>query len=99
MVYIYLSIVFVVFIATVLFLYLDHVISNKKIIKKTWLKILFMNTAISVLVAYFLIWLSPKGNIKELFQKGGNSVLINTGKPLINISEIGESIIGGEAPF
>jgi ABC-type enterobactin transport system permease subunit len=92
----YLIIILLVSIITFVIVYLDSIVSNKKNTKKTYFKLIIMNIIISVIIISFLTWLSPQKSIMSFFQKGGS---IKVDKPLIDIKEIGEQIISGEAPF
>ena len=45
---------------------------------------------------YFLTWLSPTANLKDVVQSGGAKI---TGHPVVRVPDIGEDMLAGETPF
>lgn len=93
----YIIIAIGVALVTSLFLYLDSRLFDKPKKKVIYFKCILMNVAIVMGLVYILTWLSPNSNIKDLVQAGGQQTKIS-GQSVM-VSQIGEEMLAGDAPF
>jgi hypothetical protein len=93
----YIFIAIGVALVTSLFLYLDSRLFDRPKKKVIYIKCISMNVAIALALVYLLTWLSPTSNIKDLVQAGGQNTKISG--PSVMISQIGEEMLAGDAPF
>lgn len=92
----YIIIAIGVSILTGLFLYLDSRLFDRPKKKLTYIKVMLMNIVIVLSTIYILTWLSPTNSVKNVVQMGGQSKIEGS---VVDIKEIGEQMLGGEAPF
>lgn len=83
---------------TALILYLDSRLFDRPKKRITYIKVIMMNIAIVLSTIGVLTWLSPVGNIKDVVQTAGKSTKITSG-PVVNVPQIGEEMLAGDAPF
>lgn len=83
---------------TALLLYLDSRLFDRPKKRITYIKVILMNIVIVLSTIGVLTWLSPGGNIKDVVQTAGNSAKI-TNAPVVNVPQIGEDMLAGDAPF
>ena len=95
----FLLIVVGVSIAMYALMYLDTRLFDRPKTRSTYVKNILAANIVVLSVVGILSWLSPSGNIKEIVQAGGAEVKKITGKPTTFISQIGEEMLSGDAPF
>jgi hypothetical protein len=86
--------------ATWIVMYLDSRLMDRPKTKATYFKVIALTNAIVFATLGIFSWLSPTGDIKAVIQSGGGD--IGTRIPAPNgtfVSEIGEEMFSGEAPF
>lgn len=93
----YIIIAIGVALVTSLFLYLDSRLFDRPKKKIIYFKCILMTVSIVMAVVYILTWLSPNSNIKALVQAGGQQTKI--AGPAVMVSQIGEEMLAGDAPF
>jgi len=86
-------------VATALILYLDSRLFDKPKTRTTYAKTIIMTNVITFAVIYILTWLSPNKSIKDVIQSGGEVTKKIVGGQTAFVQEIGEEMLGGEAPF
>jgi hypothetical protein len=79
---------------TWLLLYLDSRLFDKPKKRVTYIKVILMTEVIVWSVIYVLTWLSPNSNVKDVL-KSSPKIAGN----VVNIPEIGEEMLSGEAKF
>jgi fluoride ion exporter CrcB/FEX len=85
-------------ISTTLMMYIDSRLFDKPKTRITYIKTIAMNTVITFAIIYILTWLSPTKKIGDVVQSAGSQVKIS-GVPTTFVSQIGEDMIAGDAPF
>lgn len=94
----YILIAISVSLATWLFMYLDSRLFDKPKTRMTYVKTITMTNIIVFGMVFMLTWLSPTKSIKDAVQSGGIIKKITDG-PTTFINELGEEMLGGDAPF
>lgn len=95
----YLLIFLGISITTALCLYLDSRLFDKPKTRMTYIKTIALTNIITFSIIYFLIWLSPTKNIKDVVQTGGAAIKKIVGSPTTYVTQIGEEMLAGDAPF
>ena len=95
----YLLIFLGISVTTALFLYLDSRLFDKPKTRMTYIKTIAMTNIIVFSIIYLLMWLSPTKNIKDVVQAGGESAKKIVGSPTTYVTQIGEEMLSGDAPF
>jgi len=87
-------------VATWLILYLDSRLLDKPKTKGTYIKTIVMVNALVFAVLGIMMWLSPTQSIAPVLQSGGGGAVQKIVAPNAKfIAEIGEEMLGGDAPF
>ena len=87
-------------VSTILMLYLDSRLFDKPKTKTIYIKAIVMNSIITFATISLLTWLSPTKNMKDIIQTAGSSVSkIGSGAQTSFVSQIGEEMLSGDAPF
>lgn len=106
----YVLIIFGVSLVTWLLMYLDSRLFDKPKTKFTYIKTIVMTNIVTLMVIWLVMWLSPTktGDIKAVIQAGGSGnaagTLIPDAPKIVMpnttfLSEIGEEMLSGDAPF
>lgn len=95
----YLLICLGVSLSTFLFMYLDSRLFDKPKTKWTYIKNIVMTNIITLSAIYVITWLSPNKSVAQVVQSGGQVVSKISGQPTTYISQLGEEMLAGEAPF
>jgi len=82
---------------TMLFLYIDSRLFDKPKKKSTYIKVIIMNVIIVLAIMYILTWLSPTSHFKDIVQAGGEMSKIDG--TVVELTDIGEHMLSGPAPF
>ena len=95
----YLLIFLGVTIATGTLLYLDSRLFDKPKTRLTYIKTMVMTNVLTFVTLGILTWLSPSQGITAVMQAGGHVApkIVNDNTQFIQ--QIGEEMLGGDAPF
>lgn len=85
--------------STWLLMYLDSRLFDKPKTKWTYIKNIIMTNIITLSTIYVITWLAPSKSVKEIIQSGGQPVAKISGQPTTFVSQIGEEMLSGDAPF
>jgi predicted MFS family arabinose efflux permease len=94
----YILIAIGVALVTGLFLYLDSRLFDKPKKKAVYFKVILLNVTVVLATIYLLEWLSPTSHVKDVISSTGVPKIMSS-SPTVTVPQIGEEMIGGEAPF
>ena len=75
--------------------YIDGRFHDKNKTKLDYFKMILFTNVMVFVVIYFLCWLSPEGNIKNIVKPMKDKI----GGAVVELPEINESMLAGAAPF